>query len=105
MEGAMLARCWSGRTPADKAEDYLRYLEATGVRDYRNTPGNQGVYVLRRLKGDEAEFLLISLWESEAAIRAFAGDAMEKARYYPGDSDFLLNFAPTVDHYQVLVQP
>ena len=100
----MLARTWSGRTPREKADAYFEFLKESGIKDYLATPGNRGVLVLNRPLGDEVEFLLISFWESEAAIRAFAGEDMTRARYYPEDEAFLLNFSPTVDHYQVLSQ-
>ena len=45
--------------------------------------------------------LLITLWESEAAIEAFAGVPIDRARYYPEDDDFLLEREPTVTHYFV----
>lgn len=98
----MIARIWRGRTPASKAETYFEYLKQTGLQDYRRTGGNHGVYVLRRLKDDEAEFLLLSLWDSIEAIKQFAGEEYEKARYYPEDKDFLLEFEPLVRHYEVL---
>lgn len=98
----MIARIWRGVTPAHKADDYLAYLEATGLKEYRATPGNRGVQVLRRISDDEAEFVLISHWESLDAIRAFAGDDYERAVYYPEDKAFLLAFAPNVDHFEVI---
>jgi heme-degrading monooxygenase HmoA len=98
----MIARVWRGVTPAAKADDYLAYLEATGLKEYRATPGNRGVQVLRRLAGDDAEFVLISLWDSLDAIRAFAGDDYERAVYYPEDGAYLRAFAPGVEHYDVL---
>jgi heme-degrading monooxygenase HmoA len=63
------------------------------------------VYALRRVDGDRAHFLLISLWDSMDAIRKFAGPEPEKAVYYPEDKDFLLEFEPNVTHYEVLVHP
>jgi hypothetical protein len=63
--------------------------------------GNQGVLVLRRINEGRAEFLLVSLWESWDAIRAFAGDDLEKAMYYPEVQKFLLTLEPTVIHYEV----
>jgi hypothetical protein len=42
------------------------------------------------------------LWESIAAIKLFAGDDHEKAKYYPEDKDFLLEMEPTVSHYEIL---
>lgn len=99
----MIARRWRGATPADRAEAYTEYLNRTGVPDYRATPGNRGVYVLRRIEGDRAVFELISLWDSLDAIKAFAGDDVERARYYPEDDDYLLEREPTVDHFDVVV--
>ena len=70
----MIARTWRGRTPAAKADDYLAYLQRTGLKEYAATEGNRAVLALRRLDGDQAEFLLITLWESWDAIQRFAGD-------------------------------
>jgi heme-degrading monooxygenase HmoA len=101
----MIARAWHGVTPAEKADEYLDYLNKTGIPDYQKTEGNRGVYVLRSIQGDQAHFLLISLWESYAAIRKFAGENIEKAHYYPEDSMFLIELEPTVIHYEVLAAP
>ena len=100
----MVARRWRGVIPAEKAEEYTEYLNRTGVRDYRATPGNRGVFVLRRIDGDRAFFEIFTLWDSLDAIRAFAGDDIERARYYPGADDYLLDREPTVDHFDVMVQ-
>lgn len=99
----MIARLWHGMTAVARADEYLDYLNKTGVPDYRRTPGNRGVYVLRRTEGEIAHFLLVSLWESNDAIRQFAGEDLDVARYYPADKDFLLEFEPRVTHYEVLV--
>jgi len=99
----VIARTWHGRVPTDKADAYHRYLLETGVKEYRATEGNQGVNVLRNVEGGEAHFLLLTFWESWDAIKKFAGDDAERARYYPEDADYLLEFEPTVTHYEVLV--
>jgi heme-degrading monooxygenase HmoA len=101
----MIARTWHGITEASKADEYLDYLNKTGLPEYRATQGNLGVYVLRRIEGNKAHFLLLSLWESEDALRRFAGSNIEKARYYPEDEQFLLELEPMVTHYEVLVKP
>lgn len=49
-------------------------------------------------------YLLLTLWDSVDAIRRFAGDEYEKARYYPEDKNFLLELEPFVTHYEVKVQ-
>src|ERR687893_246610 len=101
----MIVRIWHGVTAAAKADEYLDYLRATGVPDYQATEGNRGVYVLRRIEGNRAHFLTISFWESIAAIEQFAGSDPERARYYPEDEEFLLDFEPTVEHYEIMTGP
>ena len=86
----MIARIWRGETRADRAEAYTAYLEKTGAKECRETPGNRGVRVLRRLAGDRAQFVFISFWDNWDSIRAFAGSDVEAAHYYPEDKDFLL---------------
>jgi heme-degrading monooxygenase HmoA len=58
--------------------------------------------VLRRVYDDKVEFLLITLWDSWNAIKAFAGEDYEKAVYYPEDEKFLMQLDPHVLHYEVL---
>ncbi|HEU5303839.1 MAG TPA: hypothetical protein VFU40_04265 [Gemmatimonadales bacterium] len=97
----MIARTWRGATKAEDAEAYAEYLERTGFAEYRKTPGNRGVLGLRRIVDGRAEFLLVSLWESEAAVRRFAGDHVEKAVFYPEDERFLVERDEHVSHYEV----
>lgn len=98
----LIARIWHGVTPAAQADAYAAYLDQTGVRECRATPGNRGVYVLRRIQHDRAEFTFVSLWESLDAIRRFAGEDYEKARYFGEDRAFLLELEPFVEHYDVI---
>jgi len=98
----MIARIWHGVTPREKADEYVEYVGKTGIKDLEATPGNKGVFLLRRLKGDRADFLVLSLWESTEVIRKFAGEEIEKARYYPEDPDYLLALEPNVEHYELM---
>lgn len=98
----MIARFWKGVTPAEKADDYGEYVKKTGLKDLQGTPGNKGVFLLRRQIGEQCEFLVISLWESLDVIRAFSGDDVKKARYYPEDADYLLELEPNVTHYEIV---
>lgn len=99
----MIARAWHGVTEAAKSDAYLEYLNRTGIPDFRATQGNQGVLVLRKVEDQRARFLLFSFWDTEDAIRTFAGEDLTKARYYPEDKEFLLELEPTVEHYEILV--
>lgn len=97
----MIARLWHGTTRRERADDYASFLADRAMPDYRGTPGNLGAQVLRRDEGDVVHFLTLSYWEDEDAIRAFAGDDVLKAKYYPEDEGFLLEIEPRVAHYEV----
>jgi heme-degrading monooxygenase HmoA len=97
----MIARTWRGWTAADDMQNYSDYLEETGLKEYRATPGNRGAFAFRRLVDGRAEFLLLTLWEDEASMRAFAGDNPEVAVFYPEDDKFLVDRETTTDHFEV----
>ena len=98
----MIARIWHGVVREEKSPAYIEYLRCTGIPDYLKTNGNRGVVLFRRVANARAHFLLISYWESLAAVHHFAGPDIEQARYYPKDSEFLIELEPTVAHYEVI---
>jgi heme-degrading monooxygenase HmoA len=95
----MITRIWHGTTPAAKSDEYLDLMRTIALPDYRSTPGNQGAYALRRIEGETAHFLMVTFWESEEAIRAFAGDDISVAKYYDFDKNFLLEMERFSSHY------
>jgi len=98
----MIARTWRGATRAEDAEAYLDYLHRTGFRGYRETPGNLGAFGLRRVADGRAEFVIVSFWDSEDAIRRFAGDDIERAVFFPEDERFLIERDEHVEHFEVV---
>ncbi len=88
----MTVRIWHGVTSATKADEYHSYLNQTGVPDYQATERNRGVYVLRRIEDARVHFLKVSLGDSTNTIKGFAGLDPERARYYPEDEEFLVEF-------------
>ena len=101
----MIARIWHGTTPTAKADEYLAFLKERAIPDYSKTPGNLAVYLLRRDEGEITHFITLTHWESFDAIHAFAGDDISRAKYYPEDTDYLLEFEPTVQHYELYSAP
>ena len=96
-----VARIWRGAVRAADRDAYLEYLERTGIAEYRDTPGNRSVQVLRRTVGDRTEFVIVTLWDSLEAIGAFAGDDIERAVFYPEDDRYLVARDDAVAHYDV----
>jgi len=102
VEVAMIVRLWHGRVPIAKARSYREFLNGRAIPDYRSVPGNISVHILERTEGEVAHFVTMTFWESIAAIRAFAGEDVEAAKYYPEDEGFLLEYEPRVVHYEVV---
>lgn len=98
----MIARTWRGWTAAADADTYVDYLHETGLKEYRETPGNRGAWLLRRIDGDRAEFVTLTFWDDMDAVKRFAGDHPERAVYYPEDEKFLVDREDTVLHFEVI---
>jgi heme-degrading monooxygenase HmoA len=98
----MIVRMWHGRVPTSKAQAYRAFTNKTAIPDYQSVAGNISVHILERQEGDVTHFITLTFWEDMESIKAFAGEDVEKAKYYPEDKDFLLEFEPTVVHYKVV---
>ncbi|MGZ4269134.1 MAG: antibiotic biosynthesis monooxygenase [Solirubrobacteraceae bacterium] len=97
----MIARTWRGAVRRADADAYAEYMQATGVAGYAATPGNLGVWMLRRDAGETTEFVMFTLWESIEAVKAFAGEDYETAVFYPEDDRFLVERDLKATHYEV----
>lgn len=98
----MIVRMWHGRVETNKAQAYRQFLNKRAIPDYRSVPGNISVHILERQDGEVTHFITMTFWQTKDAITGFAGNDPEVAKYYPEDQDFLLEFEPTVVHYEVV---
>jgi hypothetical protein len=97
----MIARVWRGTTLAENADTYAAYIEESGVGPARKLAGNRGSLVLRRVDGGYAQFETILLFDSPDDVRAFAGDDLDAARFFPEDDRYLVERELSVRHYEV----
>ena len=98
----MIVRMWHGRVPTSRAGAYAEFLRQRAIPDYRAVKGNLSVNILARREEEVTHFVTLTYWDSLESIKGFAGQDVSVARYYPEDRDFLLEFEPTVVHYEVL---
>jgi len=98
-----ITRIWHGRTKAEHAEEYLQFLVDTGVTDYKKVQGNLSVEIWRGIDGEVCHFWTVTKWDSYESIKRFAGEDFKKAKYYPDDSRYLLEFEPEVEHFETFV--
>ncbi len=96
----MIARTWRGHVDASDADEYLELMRSVALPDNRNAPGNLAAYVFVRRGPAVAEFTMLTLWESAAAIAQFAGDPPRRVKYYPFDRGFLLALPPDAEHLE-----
>lgn len=97
----MIARVWHGRVRPGLLEEYRRYVAQACLLDYRATSGNLGAYVFTKEGDDHGDVITLSFWESYESIARFAGNDIGRARYYPEDPRFLLDFPERVEHFDV----
>jgi hypothetical protein len=91
-----ITRPWHGTTCAGQSDQFLDYVLETGVRDIQATRGNLGLILLRSKEGGNVHFWTLTPWEGMKSTEAFAGDTLERPRYYPRDTAYLLE--PRVLH-------
>ena len=97
----MIARIWHGKTRIEDYETYTAFTIKTAIPDYSKTAGFIKLSFLRNIKNNEAHYTLITYWENLDVIKNFAGEDFEKAKYYPEDRNFLLDFEEKVEHFEV----
>ena len=98
----MMARIWRGRTSPGRADGYADFLRRTAYPDYGDVEGNRGWILLRSDREDAVELTFVSFWESMDALRRYAGDDVERPKYYPEDRAALLELPDRADHYEVV---
>jgi hypothetical protein len=96
----VIARIWHGKTRKSKGEEYKKFLLDVAVKDYKSIEGLLGLNFLFRIENDEVHFTLITFWPNIETIKKFAGNDYEKAKYYPEDKDYLLEFEENVIHHE-----
>ena len=100
----MIARIWHGLTKVEYYEEYTEFLKSIAIPDYEETKGFKKLVFLRNIKDNIGHFTLITFWENIEVIKNFAGKDFEKAKYYPEDDNFLLEFEEKVTHYEVFAE-
>jgi len=100
----MIARIWKGRTKIKHLEEYTEFMKVRAIPDYKKTDGFIKLTFLKRTDNEFAYFYLLTFWKNLEVIKNFAGDDFEKAKYYPEDNNYLIDFPEKVTHYEVFAE-
>lgn len=78
---------------------YVACVRDTGLAGDAATPGNLGCAIaVRGLDAERSEIVTYSYWTSLEAFAAFAGEPIDRARYFPMDDKYLLTRPDKVVH-------
>jgi heme-degrading monooxygenase HmoA len=100
--GRVIARVWHGYTKPEHAETYEAMLKPELLPGISKAKGYRGSYLLRRVAGDEVEFITIMLWDSVDAIRAIAGPDYETAVIPEERRRYLSRYDAKAAHYEIV---
>jgi heme-degrading monooxygenase HmoA len=101
----MIARMWHGWTKPLDADTYEKLLRDEMFPSMRSIQGFEGAYLLRRVAGEEVEFVTITLFTSLDAVRQFAGEDYETAVLHPQAVRLLSRHDPRSVHYEIRITP
>jgi heme-degrading monooxygenase HmoA len=99
----MIVRMWRGQARAENADAYERFVTTKVFAALPAIAGHRGAYLLKRRigNGGEVEFIAVTLWDSLAAIRGFAGEAIDRAVVEPEARAVLSSFDDVVRHFEL----
>jgi heme-degrading monooxygenase HmoA len=98
----VIARTWSGRTTLAKQHAYIAHFTMNVLPELRKIDGFVDASLLRQEREHEVGIFVITTWKSKDAIRAFAGEDIERAVVEPEAVDALTSFDATVQHWDIL---
>ena len=99
---ATISRHWRGLARADQAAAYVEHLRNETFPAVQKLPGFLESAILQRKLPQGVEFIVITVWASLDAIKAFAGDAVETAVVPPKVQAMMVEFDPVARHYEML---
>ena len=102
----MIVRLWRGWTTAAKADEYEALLLdeiLPGIQN-RLSLGFRGIHLLRRDSKAEVEFVMIIVFDSLDAVRAFAGDEFERALVPEKARALLAHYDACAEHYDTITK-
>lgn len=101
----MIGRIWHGWTTPANADAYEALLRGSILPGITRVSGYEGAHLLRRDAPDEVEFVTITWFASEEAVRAFAGPDDSQAVVPPAARALLSRFDERSAHYDLVLAP
>jgi heme-degrading monooxygenase HmoA len=98
----MIERMWSARTTRAGAVQYADHFRRIVVPELAAIDGYRGARLLEREVDGVIEVLVVTRWHSLDAIRAFAGDELDRAVVHDEAARLFSDFDSKVRHFGVV---
>jgi heme-degrading monooxygenase HmoA len=102
LEANVISRQWRGLAHQNRAQDYIEHLRTVTFPALRKIPGLGDASILSRGLGAGVEFLVVTRWDSMAAITRFAGADPEAAVMSASAADMFIDYDRRVRHFEVV---
>lgn len=101
----MIGRIWHGWTTPENADAYEELLRTTVLPGITRVAGYEGAHLLRRDLGNEVEFVTITWFVNEDAVREFAGPDHSQSVVPPAARALLSRFDERAAAYDLILTP
>jgi heme-degrading monooxygenase HmoA len=98
----VIARQWRALARAERASEYVRHLQRETFPRLAGIAGFVDATILQRALPAGVEFVIVTRWDSLAAIAAFAGDDAEAAVVPAAVAALMLEYDARARHYEVI---
>lgn len=94
-------RIWRAAVVAGCEAAFERLTLETGIPLMRSQPGLLSVHLGRGARTIEAtEYIMVSVWNSDSALRTFFGERWEEPGVLQGEAELLQSAAETSHYFQ-----
>lgn len=98
----MISRHWRGIARRDCVDRYVAHLEEETLPRLGSLAGFMRATILRREVDAGTEFRIVTVWESEQSIRAFAGADVEAAVVPDKVQAMMVEYDRRAVHYEIV---
>jgi heme-degrading monooxygenase HmoA len=94
-------KTWRGIVRKERADEYIAHLKEETFRELGGINGFISAKILKRNTKEGIEFLVVTVWKDDDAIRQFAGSNIQTAVVPERVRDMMITYDKPVVHYIV----
>jgi heme-degrading monooxygenase HmoA len=99
----MIERVWLARTTREGAAKYADHFRRVVVPELTAITGYRGARLLERELNGGIEIVVVTRWQTIDAIRAFAGEELDRARVHDEAAVLFTDYDRKVRHFGVVI--